>query len=95
MPWKGLCGTFFVWYALIVPSPAVGQENPDLRALAERYWDATMERYPTRATALGDHRFNDRLEDVSEAGRRKWEATLGELLRDVRGLAARAKARGS
>jgi uncharacterized protein (DUF885 family) len=39
--------------------------NPDLRALADEYWEYTLETHPTSAHMLGDYRFMDRFEDVS------------------------------
>jgi prolyl oligopeptidase len=75
--------------AVMVP-PADAQRNDSLRNLAQRYWDATMERNPTWATAIGDHRFNDRLEDAGEAGREEWTATLKALLDEVRRIPAGA-----
>ena len=71
-------------------APALAQADSDtsrLQRLADRYWDATMERHPTRATDIGDYRFNDRLEDVSEAGRERWKATLErfQLIRSALG----------
>ena len=36
-----------------------------LAALAGRYWDTLLESEPTMATLLGDHRFDDRHEDLS------------------------------
>jgi prolyl oligopeptidase len=68
--------------------PAPGQSNAELNELADRYWEATLERQPTWATSLGDYRFNDRLEDLSEGGWQQWKATLNALLRDVRGIPA-------
>jgi uncharacterized protein (DUF885 family) len=51
-----------------------------LRALAEDYWDAVLEAGPTSATLLGDHRFDDRIEDLSAAGdaglRDRWASML-------------------
>ncbi|HSS09639.1 MAG TPA: DUF885 domain-containing protein, partial [Acidimicrobiales bacterium] len=44
----------------------------DVRSLAEEYWDILLEANPTTATLLGDHRFDDRIEDLSAAA----EATL-------------------
>jgi len=35
--------------------------------LAEEYWDTLLEANPTMATVLGDHRFDNRIEDLSEA----------------------------
>lgn len=39
-----------------------------LRDLAQEWWDGTMARNPTVATRLGDHRFDDAIEDPSPAG---------------------------
>jgi uncharacterized protein (DUF885 family) len=51
-----------------------------LRQLAEEYWDAVLEANPTTATLLGDHRFDDRIEDFSEEAeaeqRAHWESIL-------------------
>ena len=38
-----------------------------LRKLADDYWQGLLESHPTTATVLGDHRFDDRLEDFSPA----------------------------
>lgn len=49
--------------------------SPDERAadrlgdLATSFWEAVLEANPTYATTIGDRRFDDRLEDVSTAGR--------------------------
>ena len=40
----------------------------DFRALAERIVDDLLEADPVTATALGDHRFDDRLPDLSGDG---------------------------
>lgn len=51
-----------------------------LAALAEEYWDTLLEATPTSATVLGDHRFDDRIEDFSApaeaALRSRWESIL-------------------
>jgi len=52
------------------PPPTVDQQ---FEALAERYLKEAPEQSPVGATALGDHRFDDRLDDVSLAG---WQARL-------------------
>lgn len=56
-------------------------QGQDLDRLAAEYWDAYLERNPTAATAIGDRRFNDRLEDRSRAGKDAWRATLDDLER--------------
>ena len=40
-----------------------GVQDPELASLLEEHWDATMRRWPTWATQLGDHRFDDQLPD--------------------------------
>ena len=39
--------------------------NEQLNALAERFWDRSMEESPSWATILGDHRFDAEVEDLS------------------------------
>jgi uncharacterized protein (DUF885 family) len=54
----------------------------DLRDLADRYWEARLEASPLFATFLGDHRYDDRVDDLSAEGeqahRATWLAFLGE-----------------
>ena len=42
--------------------------NPELRRIADDWWDGSMARNPTVATSLGDHRFDDAIEDPSPEG---------------------------
>jgi uncharacterized protein (DUF885 family) len=50
--------------------------HEQLADLAGRYWDLLMEASPTAATLLGDHRFDDRMEDLS---REHEDAHIGRL----------------
>lgn len=59
--------------------------NPDLRQLADEYWEHMLSTQPTTAHMLGDYRFIDRVEDVSRAGEDRDIAAQ-------RGFAARARA---
>jgi uncharacterized protein (DUF885 family) len=52
------------------PPPTADQQ---FEALAQRYLREAPEQAPADATSLGDHRFDDRLDDVSAAG---WQARL-------------------
>lgn len=52
------------------PPPTADQQ---FEALAQRYLKEAPEQSPVGATSLGDHRFDDRLDDVSAAG---WQARL-------------------
>ena len=53
-----------------------------LRDIADRYWEARLEASPLFATFLGDHRYDDRVDDLSEEGedrqRQSWLGFLGE-----------------
>jgi uncharacterized protein (DUF885 family) len=48
----------------------------ELDRLAADYWDAFLERSPTYATAIGDRRFDARLEDESPGARDVWRWQL-------------------
>ena len=48
--------------------PEGTRESDDFAALATRTLDELLERHPEAATSLGDHRFDDRLTDLSPEG---------------------------
>ncbi len=50
-----------------------------LRAVADRYWGARLAYSPTEATLHGDHRYDDRIEDVSVDAEAHERATWLEL----------------
>jgi uncharacterized protein (DUF885 family) len=54
-----------------------------LDRLADAYWEAFLRRHPTFATAIGDRRFDDRLEDESAAAKDAWRAMLDDFDRDL------------
>ncbi len=84
------CGYLRLWTLPVLlfaaATPTLGQTDPGLKSLADRYWNATMERYPTAATDLGDYRFNDRLTDISEEGHLRWNQTLRGFLKEAQAL---------
>jgi uncharacterized protein (DUF885 family) len=55
-----------------------------LDQLSADYWTAWLERHPVFATAIGDRRFDDRLDDDSPAGREAWRTTLDGFERRLR-----------
>ncbi len=61
-------------------SAAAGVQHPALRALLIDHWEDAMRRYPLWATAVGDHRYDDRLGDSGpasvEAGTRARDAFI-------------------
>jgi uncharacterized protein (DUF885 family) len=50
-----------------------------VHALAEDYWETLLEANPTTATILGDHRHDDRIEDLSAEGEQQLRTTWAEL----------------
>ncbi|WP_433622404.1 DUF885 domain-containing protein [Nocardia sp. CA-120079] len=62
--------------------------HAELTNLADRYWDAVLAAAPSTATLLGDHRFDDRVEDRSPEAEQRLLATLRELRDQVVGLDA-------
>lgn len=61
-----------------------------LAILADEYWDLEMETNPTSATLLGDHRFDDRIEDHSEEADQAHRDALGGLRARLDGIDAGA-----
>jgi uncharacterized protein (DUF885 family) len=57
-----------------------------LREVADRYWEAALEFRPTSATLHGDHRYDDRIEDVSVDAEARQRATWLELRAAVDGI---------
>jgi uncharacterized protein (DUF885 family) len=53
--------------------------NAELEQLAADYWDAYLRRNPTQGTVLGDHRYDDRLSDITPEGRANAERRLDDL----------------
>lgn len=64
----------------------------DLRDLAERYWEHRLEISPLFASFLGDHRFDDRADDLSEAAEAQNRARLVAFLDEARSIESTAAA---
>ncbi|MEV6138856.1 DUF885 domain-containing protein [Nocardia sp. NPDC051990] len=62
--------------------------HDELTNLADRYWDTVLAAAPSTATLLGDHRFDDHVEDLSPEAEQRLLATLRELRDRVAGLDA-------
>jgi uncharacterized protein (DUF885 family) len=67
------------------PPGAVGVVSPLLARIVADHWEDTLERWPTFATDLGDHRYDDRWEDPSDEALHDW---LGALRRAELALVA-------
>lgn len=53
--------------------------HDDLRSLADEYWEAKLEASPLFATFLGDHRYDDRVDDLSAPAEQRLWATWTQL----------------
>lgn len=60
--------------------PTESTVHDQLALLAEEYWELTMRSQPTYATLLGDHRFDDLIEDYSEQGEAELRDRHADLL---------------
>lgn len=67
---------------------SAGVSDPQLAALLVRHWEDTMRRDPLFATRLGDHRFDDRINDNSAAGMEDDRRARREFLAEAQKLAA-------
>jgi len=73
-----------------MPATSATSVHNALHALAEEFWQGFLAAEPTFATVLGDHRFDDRLPDISPAGRaahRAFLAGIGDRARAIDGSA--------
>ena len=53
--------------------------SDDLRAIADDYWEAKLEASPLFASFLGDHRYDDRADDLSAAAEQRLRTRWVEL----------------
>jgi uncharacterized protein (DUF885 family) len=56
------------------------------RAIFSAYYEWELRERPTLATALGDHRYDDRLTDFSEAAIARRKAAVADFARQLRGV---------
>ena len=62
----------------------------DLERLADEFWDATLAADPAQGTAIGEHRYGDRLSDITLAGRAALSRRFEEIRAAVAGLPPQA-----
>lgn len=74
-------------FPLVATTPLFAQSDAVLARLCDRYWDALMEHSPTRATDIGDYRYNDKLPDLSDAARLKFDEVLKGFLAEAKSIA--------
>jgi len=61
----------------VITAPAQTlSEDEKLQAFFKSYLEQHFQQQPMEATALGDHRFDERLDDISPAARARWQALV-------------------
>ena len=81
MMWQSLRWAVGLVLALAPLAGAAADADAALRAFYQRRLDTSFRLEPTTATLLGDHRFDDQLEDVSKASRARWVAETRATLK--------------
>jgi uncharacterized protein (DUF885 family) len=61
-------------------APALAGPTEDFKALTDEYWAFTMREYPTFASSLGIHDYDDRLGDISLAAEDRRSAEFAKYL---------------
>ncbi len=75
----------------LIPRPARAEEAPGkLARVCEEFWQGSLEANPTRATSLGDKRYDDRLDDITPRGIAKDKDRLEAILARARAIDANA-----
>ena len=76
-----------VWQSAGFASDPAGSTD-FVRHAADAYWEVYLQRYPTFATAIGEHRWDHKLEDLGEPARQQWLNTVRQFLERVRSVPA-------
>src|SRR4030095_3105723 len=77
-------GVFLTTRRATAGPPPADKTMDALSKLFRDYWEYTLERSPTFATYLGDHRFGDRLGDLSDEAQTKLIGRLREYREQAR-----------
>ncbi len=68
------------------PAPADSGASQKFAALIQRYFDQSAVLYPINATELGNHRYDDQMDDVSHSGREQRRLLHLAFLNDLKAL---------
>ena len=78
---------FFAATILAFAAPASAGPPEDLEALAAEYWASTLREFPTLASQLGIHDYDDRLTDLSLAAEDRRAAASAAYLKRLEAIA--------
>src|SRR6516164_6960949 len=68
---------------IVMPAAAADSEDATLTSYFHDYLDRYFRLRPYMATRLGDHRFDDQLDDLSAAARQRWVDLAQQTLTDL------------
>jgi len=72
---------------IAIPSPARAETPQEkLAKLSDEFWQGYLQANPTRATSLGDKRYDDRLDDITPPGITKEKKRLEDVLARARAI---------
>src|SRR4051812_37945098 len=75
--------SLFALVAVASISRAADSEDDTLAAYFRSFLDQELKERPAEATRLGDHRYDNKLEDLSAAARAKWDARYRAALAEL------------
>src|SRR5262245_16584811 len=84
---RGVCMSLIL---VLGPTGVHAGPSDDLAKLASDYWEGALRANPTMATSIGDRRYDDRLDDISPAGRAADRKRLEEVLARAKAIDAKA-----
>jgi len=76
----------FAVFGFGAASVAAQTASDKVHALFDVYWEWQMREFPERATAAGDHRYDDRLTDLSATALARRKAATADFARQLRGI---------
>src|SRR5436190_14257709 len=77
---------FFAVFGFGAVSAPAQTATDKVHALFDAYWEWQMREYPERATAVGNHRYDDRLTDFSEGAIARRKTASADFARQLRGI---------
>jgi uncharacterized protein (DUF885 family) len=82
-PWKIPAAALALLLFTSTPMFAQPSEDEKLQAFFKDYLEKSFRHSPVAATALGDHRFDGKLDDISPSARAEWRAFLEQTLDEL------------
>jgi len=78
-----ICSLLVLVMAVLAKAPSPNNEDAKLAAFFKSYLDAEFRRHPAAATRAGEHRYDDRLDDLSPAAQAADVKAMRDALADL------------